>query len=156
MPRSHVLGLAATLSHEMQTHASLLQGVLTPSERKLILAFVAAPQDQCAAGTHVSLQPSKSNGLAGRQPNTQRSPETRGARQEVAYRRQGYLPESCGSELGVLYATSLLPERDRPKCGRIRPNVFKAWRTHNAARLRPTRGRLRPYLRWFPPSLARL
>merc|ERR1712207_105319 len=34
LPRSHVLGVAATLQHELQKHAALLQGVLTHSERK--------------------------------------------------------------------------------------------------------------------------
>merc|ERR1719390_242264 len=33
MPRSHVLSIAATLQHEMQKHATLLDGVLTHSER---------------------------------------------------------------------------------------------------------------------------
>merc|ERR1711874_714210 len=45
MPRSHMLGVAATLQHEMQKHASLLQGVLTHSERKTAAAFVQAPED---------------------------------------------------------------------------------------------------------------
>merc|ERR1712190_263027 len=39
------LGVAATLQHEMQKHAKLLQGVLSPSERKVAAAFVQAPQD---------------------------------------------------------------------------------------------------------------
>merc|ERR1712194_921835 len=45
MPRSHILGVAATLQHEMQKHASLLQGVLTHSERKVASAFIQAPED---------------------------------------------------------------------------------------------------------------
>merc|ERR1711871_1125919 len=45
MPRSHILGVAATLQHEMQQHASLLQGVLTHSERKAVSAFIQAPED---------------------------------------------------------------------------------------------------------------
>merc|ERR1719436_1125922 len=45
IPRSHVLGVAATLAHELQRHASLLQGVLTPSERKAAASFVQAPMD---------------------------------------------------------------------------------------------------------------
>merc|ERR1719229_1899535 len=45
LPRSHVLGVAATLQHEMSKHASLLKGVLSPSERRNAAAFVQAPQD---------------------------------------------------------------------------------------------------------------
>merc|ERR1719264_2340430 len=45
MPRSRMLGVAATLQHEMQKHAKLLQGVLSPSERRAAAAFVQAPQD---------------------------------------------------------------------------------------------------------------
>merc|ERR1711979_18181 len=33
LPRSHMLGVATTLQHELQTHSALLQGVLTRSER---------------------------------------------------------------------------------------------------------------------------
>merc|ERR1712190_174615 len=39
------LGVAATLQHEIQKHATMLQGVLTHSERKTVNAFVQAPQD---------------------------------------------------------------------------------------------------------------
>merc|ERR1712060_793621 len=45
MPRSHMLGVAATLQHEMQKHAALLQGVLTHSERNTANAFIQAPED---------------------------------------------------------------------------------------------------------------
>jgi len=45
LPRSHVLGVAATVAHELQRHASLLQGVLTPSEIRLATSFAQAPQD---------------------------------------------------------------------------------------------------------------
>merc|ERR1711948_184829 len=45
MPRSHMLGVAATLQHEMQKHAGILQGVLTRSERKAAIAFIQAPED---------------------------------------------------------------------------------------------------------------
>merc|ERR1712228_84966 len=45
MPRSHMLGVATTLQHEMQKHASILQGVLTHSERKAANAFIQAPED---------------------------------------------------------------------------------------------------------------
>merc|ERR1712066_778961 len=45
LPRSHVLGVATTLQHEMQRHAKLLHGVLTHSERKVANAFIQAPED---------------------------------------------------------------------------------------------------------------
>merc|ERR1711972_107750 len=45
MPRSHMLGVAATLQHEIQKHARILQGVLTHSERKAANAFIQAPED---------------------------------------------------------------------------------------------------------------
>jgi len=44
-PRSHVLGIAATLQHEMQKHAALLDGVLTRSERRAASAFIQSPED---------------------------------------------------------------------------------------------------------------
>merc|ERR1712039_16423 len=45
MPRSHMLGVATTIQHEMQKHAKILQGVLTLSERKAANAFIQAPED---------------------------------------------------------------------------------------------------------------
>merc|ERR1719428_316401 len=45
MPRTHLLGIATTLQHEMQKHSSLLEGVFTPSERRTLQAFVQAPED---------------------------------------------------------------------------------------------------------------
>merc|ERR1719181_2451753 len=45
LPRSHMLGVATTLQHEMQTHAKILEGVLTHSERKAANAFIQAPED---------------------------------------------------------------------------------------------------------------
>jgi len=45
IPSRHVLGIAATLQNELSKHASLLEGVLTRSERKAAAAFVQAPQD---------------------------------------------------------------------------------------------------------------
>merc|ERR1719453_2520873 len=45
VPRSHMLGVAATLQHELSKHAALLRGVLTQSERKTIAAFVQSPED---------------------------------------------------------------------------------------------------------------
>merc|ERR1719446_1717660 len=45
VPKSHVLGVAATLQHELSKHGALLQGVLTPSARRTIGAFVQSPED---------------------------------------------------------------------------------------------------------------
>jgi len=45
VPRSHVLGIAAALQHEMQKHSSLLTGILTHSQRKAMEAFIQAPED---------------------------------------------------------------------------------------------------------------
>merc|ERR1711953_1429963 len=45
LPQSRILGVAATIQHEMQKHAALLQGVITPSQRRAAASFVQAPQD---------------------------------------------------------------------------------------------------------------
>jgi len=45
VPRTHLLGVAATVQHEMRRHGSLLEGVLTPSERRALGAFVQAPEE---------------------------------------------------------------------------------------------------------------
>merc|ERR1719456_2055453 len=45
MPRSHLVGVAATVQNEMQKHASLLNGVLTHSERRAVSSFIQAPED---------------------------------------------------------------------------------------------------------------
>merc|ERR1712151_1295805 len=45
LPRSHILGVATTLQHEMQKHAALLQGVLTHAERNAARSFIQAPED---------------------------------------------------------------------------------------------------------------
>merc|ERR1740117_2034376 len=45
VPTSHMLGVAATLQHELSQHASMLQGVLAPSARRTIAAFVQSPAD---------------------------------------------------------------------------------------------------------------
>ena len=45
VPRSHVVGIASTLQYEMEKHASLLEGVLTRSERRAASAFIQAPED---------------------------------------------------------------------------------------------------------------
>jgi len=39
------LGVAATLQHELSKHAAMLQGVLSPTDRRMIGAFVQAPED---------------------------------------------------------------------------------------------------------------
>jgi len=45
LPRSRMLSVAATVQHQLQVHAALLQGVLTPSEKKLAAAFAQSPED---------------------------------------------------------------------------------------------------------------
>merc|ERR1719456_600626 len=45
LPRSHVVGVAASVQNAMQKHSSLLAGVLTHSERKAVNSFIQAPQD---------------------------------------------------------------------------------------------------------------
>merc|ERR1712072_965242 len=45
MPRSHIVGVAATVQNEMQKHASLLSGVLTHSESKMVSSFIQSPAD---------------------------------------------------------------------------------------------------------------
>jgi len=44
-PQSRILGVAATMQHEMQKHAALLQGVITPSQKRVAASFIQAPQD---------------------------------------------------------------------------------------------------------------
>jgi len=45
VPRSRMLGVAATLQFQLTRHASLLEGVLTPKERRLAASFVQSPED---------------------------------------------------------------------------------------------------------------
>merc|ERR1712205_295813 len=45
MPRSHVVGVAASVQNVMQKHASLLEGVLTHSEKKAVASFIQSPED---------------------------------------------------------------------------------------------------------------
>jgi len=45
MPRSHVSDIAATMQRAMTRHASLLRGVLSPTERRLATSFLQSPQD---------------------------------------------------------------------------------------------------------------
>merc|ERR1712061_581459 len=39
------MGIAATLQFQMNKHASLLEGVLTPTERRTVASFVQSPED---------------------------------------------------------------------------------------------------------------
>jgi len=43
--KSHILGVAAALGKEMSKHKAALRGVLTPSARRIIGAFVQAPEN---------------------------------------------------------------------------------------------------------------
>merc|ERR1719165_25613 len=45
IPHSHISGLAASLQHELEKHAAILNGVLSSSERSVMSAFIQAPQD---------------------------------------------------------------------------------------------------------------
>merc|ERR1719293_534850 len=45
MPRSHLVGVAASVQNQMQKHASLFQGVLTHKARRTIASFVQSPED---------------------------------------------------------------------------------------------------------------
>merc|ERR1711912_51356 len=45
MPHSHMAGIAASVQNVMQKHSSLLSGVLTHSERRIVSSFVQAPED---------------------------------------------------------------------------------------------------------------
>merc|ERR1719183_1127211 len=45
VPRTHILGVATTLQHELSKHRNMLQGVISPSERRMIGVFVQSPED---------------------------------------------------------------------------------------------------------------
>merc|ERR1719401_2694391 len=45
LPRSHMVGIAATLQFQMSKHSTLLEGVLTPKERRAVASFVQSPED---------------------------------------------------------------------------------------------------------------
>merc|ERR1719174_2640248 len=45
IPQSHLLGVAVSIQHELQKHASMLESVLTRAQRRAVSAFVQAPQD---------------------------------------------------------------------------------------------------------------
>merc|ERR1712113_1287364 len=45
VPQSHVATVAMTLQQQMQRHAALLKGIISPSQKRTIAAFIQAPQD---------------------------------------------------------------------------------------------------------------
>merc|ERR1719326_1800832 len=45
LPPSHMLHVAVTLQREMQRHSNLLEGLLSHSQRRMLLSFVQAPSD---------------------------------------------------------------------------------------------------------------
>merc|ERR1711937_17206 len=45
MPRSHAIGVAASVQNAMQKHSSLFAGVFTHKEKRTLASFVQAPQD---------------------------------------------------------------------------------------------------------------
>merc|ERR1712187_83366 len=45
MPRSRLVGVAASVQNQMQKHASVLAGVLTHAERRALASFVQSPED---------------------------------------------------------------------------------------------------------------
>merc|ERR1719503_477029 len=45
MPRSHLVGVAATVQNEMQKHAGMLSGVLSHKAKKTVSAFIQSPED---------------------------------------------------------------------------------------------------------------
>jgi len=49
IPRTHMLGIAATLQHEMQRHGDLLKGALSHADRRLVNSFIQAPDDYFGA-----------------------------------------------------------------------------------------------------------
>jgi len=45
VPRTHASAVAMTLQQQLQRHSSLLKGIISPSQKKIIAAFIQAPQD---------------------------------------------------------------------------------------------------------------
>merc|ERR1719211_541372 len=45
VPQNHVETVAMTLQRQMQRHASLLKGTISPSQKRAIAAFIQSPQD---------------------------------------------------------------------------------------------------------------
>merc|ERR1712176_542897 len=45
LPQSHVATVAMTLQQQMQRHAALLKGIISPSQKRAAAAFIQAPQD---------------------------------------------------------------------------------------------------------------
>merc|ERR1712079_56180 len=45
VPQSHIAAVAVTLQQQMQRHAPMLKGIISPSQKRAIAAFIQAPQD---------------------------------------------------------------------------------------------------------------
>merc|ERR1711933_422252 len=45
LPQSHIATVAMTLQQQMQRHAPLLRGIISPSQKKAVASFIQAPQD---------------------------------------------------------------------------------------------------------------
>merc|ERR1719235_476358 len=45
MSNRHTLDVATIISHELQKHSAMLEGVLTPSQKRTVAAFVQSPED---------------------------------------------------------------------------------------------------------------
>jgi len=45
LPKSHLQGIASTIQYQMSKHNTVLQGVLTHTERRAIAAFIQSPED---------------------------------------------------------------------------------------------------------------
>merc|ERR1719355_273518 len=45
LPQSHIATVAMTLQQQMRRHAPLLKGIISPSQKRAIAAFIQAPQD---------------------------------------------------------------------------------------------------------------
>jgi len=45
VPRSNIMGVAASVQHLLQKHSAILKGVLTHSERRAMASFIQGPQD---------------------------------------------------------------------------------------------------------------
>ena len=45
LPKSHLQGIASTIQYQMSKHTTVLQGVLTHTERRAIAAFIQSPED---------------------------------------------------------------------------------------------------------------
>jgi len=45
VPQTHIATIALTLQQQMQRHATLLKGIISPSQKRSVAAFIQAPQD---------------------------------------------------------------------------------------------------------------